>query len=175
MTIRDDGVDWCGAKNSFRIMRLYTIENQTEAGVSMADLAGKSGPRARPQFRNIHVSQILHYRLPLAGVVSILHRISGALLFLVGLPFVLYLFEQSLTSELSFETYRAVVSNWFAKLVLLALIWSYLHHFCAGIRYLVLDLHIGVGKEQSRTSAAVVMGVSLALTFIVALKLFGVF
>ena len=141
----------------------------------MAELAGKSGPRARPQYRNIHVSQILQYRLPLAGVISILHRISGALMFLVGIPFILYLFQQSLTSEISYESYRGLVSHWFAKLVLLALIWAYLHHLCAGIRYLVLDVHVGLEKEQARTSAAVVLGVSLALTFVVALKLFGVF
>ena len=141
----------------------------------MAELAGKSGPRARPQYRNIHVSQILQYRLPLAGLVSILHRISGALMFLVGIPFILYLFQQSLTSEISYESYRGLVSHWFAKLVLLALIWASLHHLCAGIRYLVLDVHVGLEKEQARTSAAVVLGVSLALTFVVALKLFGVF
>jgi succinate dehydrogenase / fumarate reductase cytochrome b subunit len=141
----------------------------------MAELAGKTGPRVRPQYRNIHVSQILQYRLPLAGIVSILHRVSGALMFLLGLPFVLYLFQQSITSEISFESYRALVSGWFAKLVLLALIWAYLHHFCAGIRYLVLDLHVGVEKDQARTSAAVVVGVSLALTLVVALKLFGAF
>ncbi len=141
----------------------------------MADLAGRSGPKTRPQYRNIHVTQLMQYRLPLAGIVSILHRVSGALLFLVGLPFVLYLFEQSLTSEISFENYRAIASNWFAKLVLLALIWAYLHHFCAGIRYLLLDLDIGVDKEPAKTSAAIVAGVSLALTFVVALKLFGAF
>ena len=141
----------------------------------MADLAGKSGPGARPQYRNISVAQLMQYRLPLAGIVSILHRVSGALLFLVGLPFVLYLFDQSITSEISFENYRAIASHWFAKLVLLMLIWAYLHHFCAGIRYLALDLDLGVEKEQAKTSAAVVAGVSLALTFVVALKLFGAF
>ena len=131
--------------------------------------------RGRPAFRNIHVTQLAQYRLPLAGFVSILHRVSGALLFLVGLPFLLYLFQQSLTSEISYENYRAISSHWFAKLVLLALAWAYLHHFCAGIRYLILDLHVGVEKEQARTSASVVMGVSLVLTLVVALKLFGVF
>ncbi len=141
----------------------------------MADLAGKPGPRVRPQFRNIHVTQIMQYRMPLAAWVSILHRASGALLFLVGLPFLLYLFQQSLLSEISFENYRAIVSHWFAKLVLLALVWAYLQHFCAGIRHLILDLHIGMEKEQGRTSAAVVLGVSLVLTLVVAGKLFGVY
>lgn len=141
----------------------------------MAELAGKAGSRSRPEFRNIHVTQLASYRFPLAAVVSILHRVSGALLFLVGFPFLLYLFQQSLTSELSFESYRAIVSHWFAKLVLLALIWAYLHHFCAGVRYLAMDVHVAVGKEQGRTTATIVLAVSLALTLIVALKLFGVF
>ena len=141
----------------------------------MADLASKAGARARPQFRNIHVSQIAEYRLPLAGIVSILHRVSGALMFLVGLPFVLYLFQQSLTSEISFESYQAIVSHWFAKIVILGVAWAYLHHFCAGIRYLVLDLHVGVEKDASRKSASMVLVVSLLLTLVVALKLFGVF
>ena len=130
---------------------------------------------ARPVFRNIHITQIARYRLPLAGFVSILHRISGALMFLLGLPFVLYLFQQSITSELSFEHYRAIVSHWFAKLVLLALIWAYLHHFCAGLRHLLLDLDIGVDKDSGRVSATIVLAVSLTLTLILALKLFGLF
>ena len=141
----------------------------------MAELAGKAGSKSRPEFRNIHVSQLAAYRLPLAGIVSILHRVSGALMFLVGIPFILYLFQQSLTSEISFESFRAIVSHWFAKLVLLALIWAYLHHFCAGIRHLVADVHVALETEQARTSAAIVAAVSLALTFVVALKLFGVF
>lgn len=140
----------------------------------MAESAGGSGSRTRPQYRNINVAQLAKYRLPLAGIVSILHRVSGALMFLVGLPFMLYLFQQSITSEISFESYRAVVSHWFAKLVLIAVAWAYLHHFCAGIRFLFLDLDIGTNKEQSRVSASIVMGVSLVLTLAVALKIFGV-
>jgi succinate dehydrogenase / fumarate reductase, cytochrome b subunit len=135
----------------------------------------KSRTRNTTKYTNLGLSQLMSYRLPLAGKLSILHRVSGAVLFLIGLPFVLYLFDQSLTSELSFDYFRGLVSHWFVKLVLLGLIWSFLHHFCAGIRYLLLDLHIGVEKAQSHTSAAVVMAVSLALTLLVALKLFGVF
>lgn len=137
----------------------------------MPQLTGKK----RPQFTNIQVAQIVSYRLPLAGIVSILHRISGALLFLIGLPFLLYLFDNSLSSEMSYETYRSVVSHWFAKLVLLVLVWGYLHHFCAGVRYLLLDLHIGLEKQQSHNSAVSVIVVALALTFLIGLKIFGVF
>lgn len=129
--------------------------------------------RTRPQFRNIHVAQILSYRLPAAGVVSILHRISGALLF-VSLPLSLWLFELSLTSEVGFERLRAVASHWLVKLILLALVWSLLHHLVAGVRYLVIDLHIAVEKEPARRSALAVFAISLSLTLIAALKIFGV-
>ena len=71
----------------------------------MAETAAR---KARPQYRNIGISQLMSYRLPPAGIVSILHRISGALLFLVGIPFSLYLLQQSITSEISFESYRAI-------------------------------------------------------------------
>lgn len=129
---------------------------------------------SRPEFRNIHITQIANYRLPLAGLLSILHRVSGALMFLL-LPFVLYLLEQSLTSEGSFEYFKGLTSGWFIKLMILALSWAYLHHFCAGIRHLIMDNHIGVDKDSSRKSAVVVFAVSLPLAGLVALKLFGAF
>ncbi|TWG89148.1 succinate dehydrogenase subunit C [Cupriavidus gilardii J11] len=130
--------------------------------------------QARPEFRNIGIGQIARYRLPWAGKVSILHRVSGAMLFLL-LPFVLYLFEQSITSELSFAKFSGLVSGGFVKLVLLALIWGYLHHFCAGIRFLLLDMHVGVDKPASRKSAIAVLVISLVLTAIFGLKLYGLF
>lgn len=131
--------------------------------------------KPRQQFRNIHISQILQYRLPLPGMVSILHRVSGALLFVVGLPFLLYLFQQSLTSEISFERYREVVAHPLSKLVLLALIWAYLHHTIAGLRHLAMDLHYGLEKQQTKTTAGVVLATSLVLTVFFGLKLFGAF
>jgi succinate dehydrogenase / fumarate reductase cytochrome b subunit len=138
----------------------------------MADIAAR---KVRPEFRNIQVSQILSYRLPPAGIVSILHRLSGALLFLVGIPFCLYLLQQSLTSEISFESYRAIVGSIPGKLVLLVLMWAFLHHAIAGIRYLLLDRHMGILKESSRLSAQIVLVASLLLTAVLGLKLFGVF
>ena len=126
----------------------------------------------RPQFRNLGLPQLVTYRLPMAGLVSIMHRISGALLFL-ALPFLLWFFDLSLTSELSFERLRGVASNAFVKLVLLLLVWGFFHHLVAGIRYLLLDLHIGIDLKSSRSSAIAVYAVSLPLTFIAALKLFG--
>lgn len=128
----------------------------------------------RPQFRNIHVTQILGYRLPPAGMVSILHRISGAALFLF-LPLLLWLFDQSLISELSFARLRDFAGNWLVKIVLLGLIWAFLHHLVAGIRYLVLDLHIGVDKGAARSSAISVFAISIPLAVLAGLRLFGVF
>ncbi|SAI68351.1 succinate dehydrogenase cytochrome B subunit [Bordetella ansorpii] len=134
-----------------------------------------SAAKPRPQFRNISVPQILSYRLPLAGKLSILHRVSGALLFLC-LPLVIVpLFAASVTSAEGFAQVAQYFDNVLVKLIVLALVWGYLHHFCAGIRYLALDLHIGIDKASARKSAGVVFGVSLALTAVFALKLFGAF
>jgi succinate dehydrogenase / fumarate reductase cytochrome b subunit len=130
--------------------------------------------KPRPEFRNIHVSQILQYRLPPPGLVSILHRISGAALFL-ALPFILWLFELSLMSERSYARLAEFGSHWLARLILLGLAWAFIHHLIAGLRYLALDLHIGVDKPAARNSALAVLGVSLPLTVLAALKLFGVF
>ncbi|HVW54030.1 MAG TPA: succinate dehydrogenase, cytochrome b556 subunit [Trinickia sp.] len=132
--------------------------------------------KPRPEYRNIGLGQILTaYRLPLAGRVSILHRVSGALLFLF-LPFLLYLFSQSLTSELSFEVFKGFLSNIVVKLITLALAWAFLFHFCAGIRHLVMDTnHDAVSKEGGMRTSVIVLVVSSVLTIAFALKLFGAF
>ncbi len=126
------------------------------------------------RFTNIHILQIIRYRLPAAGVVSILHRVSGAMMFLL-LPFILYLFDLSITSEISFDSLKGFTSHWFVKLLILAVSWGYLHHFCGGIRHLIMDAHIGLSKEEARKSAHMVFLVSVPLTLLVALKLFGAF
>jgi succinate dehydrogenase / fumarate reductase, cytochrome b subunit len=128
----------------------------------------------RPKFRNLNFPLLLSYRLPLPGLVSIMHRISGAALFLM-LPMLLWLFDLSLTSELSFERLRAITSNFFFKLLLVFLTWGFLHHLVAGMRYLLLDLHIAIDLKSARTSAMAVYALSLPLAFIAALKIFGVF
>lgn len=128
----------------------------------------------RPQFRNLHITQIVGYRLPPPGLLSILHRLSGALLFLC-LPLLLWLFDQSLISEVSHARVAELVGHWFVKLLLLALAWAFLHHLVAGIRYLALDLHLGLDRQPARRSALAAFAVSGALTVIVALRLFGAF
>lgn len=140
----------------------------------MSEAVKKVAKSDRPQFRNIHVAQLANYRLPLAALVSILHRVSGLLMFLL-LPFILFLLDKSLTSESTFEYFRILTSGWFVKLVILALSWSFLHHFCAGVRHLAMDVHFGIDKDSARQSSVVVLAVSLVLTVLVALKLFGVF
>jgi len=118
------------------------------------------------------------YRLPPAGVVSILHRISGLLL-LVLMPFVIWLFDTSVTSEVSFEQFRGAflggigfVPAFVVKLVTLVLIWSFLQHFCAGVRHLYMDFTHKVTKEFGRTSALVAMAVAIVLTIAFGFKLF---
>jgi succinate dehydrogenase / fumarate reductase cytochrome b subunit len=132
--------------------------------------------KPRPEFRNIGIGQILTaYRLPLAGRVSILHRVSGGLLF-IFLPFLLYLFDQSLTSELSFEVFKGFLSNIVVKLITLVLAWAFLFHFCAGIRHLFMDTsHALTTKEKGKQTSIVVLVVSSVLTLAFALKLFGAF
>ena len=134
----------------------------------------ETASKKRPQYRNVTVPQILSYHLPLAGKTSILHRISGALLFLCLPLIIVPLFGRSVTSPETFAGLAEWTSHPFIKLVLLAVIWGYLHHFCAGIRYLMLDMHVGNDKVSAQKSAAVVLVVSLALTVILGLKLFGV-
>lgn len=128
----------------------------------------------RKEFRNIHVTQIVKYRMPAAAIVSILHRVSGALMFLL-LPFVLYLFEQSMTSEISFDYFKGIMSVTWVKLIVLALVWACLHHFLSGLRHLMLDIHVGLEKTSACRSAKWVLMGSLSLAMLVAFKLFGAF
>jgi succinate dehydrogenase / fumarate reductase cytochrome b subunit len=114
--------------------------------------------RKRPKFLALH-----QIRLPLPGIVSILHRVSGAGLFLF-LPFLLWLFDRSLGSPTAFDAYREVVANPLVKLILFGLLWAYLHHFCAGIRFLLLDLHVWGDLEPARKSSVGVLVASIVLT-----------
>ncbi len=121
------------------------------------------------------------YRLPLAGVVSILHRVSGLLMFGL-LPLIVWFFDTSLSSEISFERFVGAfvtgigwVPGWLIRLVALALIWSYLHHFIAGVRHLWMDMTHSVTKEQGRSSAVVTLAASVVLTVALGAKLFGLY
>jgi succinate dehydrogenase / fumarate reductase cytochrome b subunit len=140
----------------------------------MSEAIRDKAKQGRPQFRNIHVTQIVKYRLPASGKVSILHRISGAGIFLL-LPFLLYVFQLSILSEDSFNYFKGFLEHPLAKLIMLGAIWSYFTHFCAGVRHLVMDTHIGLEKNQAHGSATAVLVISTVLTIVAGLKLFGVF
>jgi succinate dehydrogenase / fumarate reductase cytochrome b subunit len=109
-------------------------------------------------------------RLPVPALVSILHRVSGAALFLF-MPLLLWLWQESVASQQRFEQFRAVAAHWAVKLVLLGLAWAYLHHFCAGLRHLALDLHIGTELRAARASSWAALAVSLGLTALVGILL----
>jgi succinate dehydrogenase / fumarate reductase cytochrome b subunit len=112
----------------------------------------------------------MQIRMPLPAFVSILHRVSGAILFLV-LPLLLCLLSSSLESSQSFNAFKTWVSHPLVKIMLLGVLWAYLHHFCAGIRHLALDLHIGLELETARATSYIVLGVSLILTAAIGVKL----
>jgi succinate dehydrogenase / fumarate reductase cytochrome b subunit len=134
----------------------------------------------RPEFRNINAfNDLPTYRLPPAGWVSILHRVSGALMFLL-LPFIIWLFDKSVSSEISFAKFKAAYNGglgwypgWFFSLVTLALIWAYLHHLIAGLRHLYMDATHSVSKEFGRSSAIFTLATSIGLTVLLGAKLFG--
>jgi succinate dehydrogenase / fumarate reductase cytochrome b subunit len=134
--------------------------------------------KSRPEYRNIHVTQIVSYRLPPAGIVSFLHRISGFLMFLL-MPFIIWMFDTSLTSEITYGQFTSVFSGgigpvpgWFFKLVALALVWAYLHHFIAGLRHLWMDMTHAVTLKFGHNSAIVTLALSVLLTLLLGLKLF---
>jgi succinate dehydrogenase / fumarate reductase cytochrome b subunit len=137
----------------------------------------------RPEFRNINALRDLPtYRLPAPGWVSILHRVSGVLMFVL-LPFIIWMFDTSISSELSFARFRAAftsglgfVPGVIVKLVALALIWAFLHHFIAGVRHLWMDVsHSATNKQFGNMSAKVTLAISLALTVVLGAKLFGLY
>jgi succinate dehydrogenase / fumarate reductase cytochrome b subunit len=125
-------------------------------------------PVSKPRPVYLNLTRI---RLPLPGIVSILHRISGAGLFLVGIPLVLYAVQASLESPESFESLRAFFAYPLTKIVVIGLVWAYVHHFCAGLRFLLLDIHQFIELKPARQSSAVALITSLVLTLIVAVWL----
>lgn len=122
-------------------------------------------PKKRPKYLNL-----FEIKLPIAGFASILHRVSGIGLFLM-LPLLIWLLELSLRSQESFEVLRSVSANPLLKLILIGLLWAFLHHFFMGIRILLIDIHVGVDKLKAAASAKAVLAVSLVLTLILGVKL----
>jgi len=109
--------------------------------------------------------EVFQVRLPIPGVVSILHRVSGAGLFLL-LPFLLWLFQASISSPDSYVRYRATFAHPLVKLILIGLLWAFVHHLLAGLRFLALDLHLGTELPAARASSWMVLVAGIVLTLI---------
>lgn len=147
----------------------------------MTELATPSRPQ-RPEFRNINAFKDLPtYRWPLAAIVSGMHRFSGLIMFLL-LPFIIWMFDTSLSSEYSYARFSAAFSTGLGfvpgvivKLLALGLIWAYLHHVIAGVRHLWMDVAHAVSKESGRRSAIVTLVLSVGLTVVLGAKLFGLY
>ncbi|MFZ4478635.1 MAG: succinate dehydrogenase, cytochrome b556 subunit [Rhodoferax sp.] len=148
----------------------------------MSESATGAKPK-RPEFRNINAFRDLPgYRWPMAAVVSGMHRISGLLMFLL-LPFLVWMFDSSISSEISFAKFKFAFNvgmlglpGAFWKVIALALIWAFLHHLIAGIRHLWMDMsHEAVSKEFGRSSAVVTLATSTGLTLLLGAKLFGLY
>ena len=121
--------------------------------------------KQRPKHLALHL-----IKLPLPGIVSILHRVSGLLLF-CALPLLLLMLQYSLTSIETYTQLMDVLTNPLFKLLLLGLLWAFLHHFCAGLRYLAIDMHWVRDLAQARNSSKVVLVASLAMTVLAGVKL----
>jgi succinate dehydrogenase / fumarate reductase cytochrome b subunit len=138
--------------------------------------------KKRPEFRNINaLTDLPTYRLPAAGIVSILHRISGLIMFFL-LPLIVWMFDTSVSSEISFAKFSAAfnvglgfVPAVLVKVVVLGLIWAYLHHLIAGVRHVYMDVCHAVTKEFGKSSAIVTLVLSLGLTAALGAKLFGLY
>ncbi|MFZ3221371.1 MAG: succinate dehydrogenase, cytochrome b556 subunit [Rhodoferax sp.] len=142
-----------------------------------------SSPRSkRPEFRNLNAFKDLpSYRWPLASLVSGMHRASGLIMFLL-MPFIIWMFDTSLSSEISFARFTSAfnagvgfIPGVLVKLVALALIWAYLHHFFAGMRHIRMDIFHTVSKEAGFKTARLVLVLSLTLTVVLGAKLFGLY
>jgi succinate dehydrogenase / fumarate reductase cytochrome b subunit len=129
-----------------------------------------SAPRPVDKPRPVYLN-LFAIRQPIPAIVSILHRISGALLFLVGLPLGLWALQSSLASADGYARVAAAFAHPVAKIVLTVLLWAYLHHLIAGIRHLLTDVHIGLDLAGARRSAAVALVLAIVLTVALGVKL----
>ena len=126
----------------------------------------KSASPQRPKYYDLN---LLH--LPMPGLVSIFHRITGVAMFLFLIPAVLFVLQSTLGSEAGFNQWKAIFAQPIVKLIVLGFVWSYLHHLFAGIRYLLLDIHVGTALEPARMSARVVLALGLIATVLVGVRI----
>ena len=115
----------------------------------------------RPKYLNL-----FKIRLPITGIASINHRISGLILFL-SIPFSLYLLQLSLASSDGFAAALSILSSPLIKLALVLLIWSFVHHLFAGFRFLLIDQNIGISLSVARKTAWFVVFAAVIVTLII--------
>ncbi len=139
---------------------VYTKSVNDEPGV----LEAKKLQRTRPKFLNL-----MEIKQPLPAVISVLHRISGALLFFPGIPLLLCSLEMTLNSPQGYVQFQSLLASPLSKSALILLLWFFLHHLCAGIRFLALDLHYGGALEQARLTSKVVLAAGIILTLLISL------
>ena len=128
-------------------------------------MAAPTRGRPRPVYLNL-----LAIRMPAPAIASILHRVSGALLFLVGVPVALWALQASLAQPEAYAAFRSFVAQPLVKLVLLGLVWAYLHHLFAGLRHVLQDVHVGAELKPSRQTAVLVIVAALAVTLVVGVR-----
>ena len=122
--------------------------------------------RQRPKYVDIN---LLH--LPMPGLVSIFHRVTGVVMFMFLIPAVLFVLQCTLGSEAGFNEWKSVFAHPLAKLILLGFVWCYMHHLFAGVRYLLLDVHVGIALEPARTSARIVLASGVIATVLVGVRI----
>jgi succinate dehydrogenase / fumarate reductase cytochrome b subunit len=128
-------------------------------------MAAPPRPRPRPVYLNL-----LAIRMPAPAIASILHRISGALLFFFGIPVVLWALQASLAGPDAYDAFLRFAANPLAKLALLVLVWAYLHHLFAGLRHVLQDVHVGSELKPARQSAVLAIAAAIALALVVGVR-----
>lgn len=123
-------------------------------------------PATRPKYYDLNL-----LNLPMPGLVSIFHRITGIVMFLFLIPALLFVLQCTLGSEDGFNRWKALFAHPLVKLVVLGFVWAYMHHFFAGIRYLLLDVHIGIAKEPAQLSAKIVLVLGVIATLLIGVRI----
>jgi succinate dehydrogenase / fumarate reductase, cytochrome b subunit len=131
-------------------------QRRTEPGKSL------KLPKNRPKYLNL-----LRIKQPAPAMVSLLHRLTGALLFFPGIPAFLCGLEMALSSPEKYARLQAILTSPLAKVGLLLSLWFFVHHFCAGIRFVALDLHYGIELEQARLTSKVVLVAGVIITVLI--------
>lgn len=118
--------------------------------------------KARPKYLNLPT---LALKMSITAKISILHRISGFLLF-ISIPFILYIFHRTLTNPDFYTSFYGVISSPILKIIYLFMIFAFIYHLCAGIRFLFLDIHKGIEIKTAKKTAFLTLGFSIVLTII---------